>query len=180
MSRIKGIALVNAVKALRLHRAAALKVLPPELHKYLTTRILVTKWFPGEDLIGLLRTLARIVPDPGYDVWEWFGRQGVKDDFETIYAALVKPGDPARTLELYPLTWSLYHDGGECHVTLEPGNRARIEIGDELTEFDEFCRLQTGHFTQLLLHAGAVEATVECLRVGDSRKPAQWQARWVI
>lgn len=180
MSRIKGIALVNAVKALRVHRMAAMRVLPAELHNYLTTRILVTEWFPAQDLIELLRALAKIRPDPGYDVWEFFGRQGVKDDFESVYAALVKQGDPARTLELYPLTWSLYHDGGVCEVEFEAGNRAQIEIDDELTRIDEFCRLQTGHFTQLLLQAGALDAAVKCSRVGDSRQPAQWLARWAI
>ena len=95
MARIKGTAMLNAVKFLRANfKDKALKLLPPELHKYLKAPILASQWYPEEDDLALVRVLARImkenVPGVGDDVYAYMGRNAAQADFSTFYANLIR------------------------------------------------------------------------------------------
>ena len=79
MARAKGASLLGAVKWLRHDREAALRALPARLHPYLDARIQVASWYPEEDLLELIRALARILPANGADVYEQMGRFSARD-----------------------------------------------------------------------------------------------------
>ncbi len=175
---IKGIALINTVKALRVHRQAARAVLSPSLRRYLKARVLVSEWYPDEDFLELLHAMTQVVPDPRMDVWEWAGRFGARADFEDLYSMMVKPGDPLETLRRYPRTWCLYHDSGQVDVTFPEAARAEVEIHHYLTTRVEFCRLQSGHMAEMLLTAGVSGVEVQNTGRATADEPARWRVSW--
>ena len=178
MDKVKGIALIDVVKTLRVNRSAASKLLPPRLHPYLSSRIQVSDWYPEEDFFELLEALTRVVPDPGMDVWEWVGRMGAKSDFSDIYSLVIRQRDPLGTLQDYRRVWNLYHDSGEVEVFLDGPGRARVDIRHFLTSKPEFCRLQTGHIAEVVQLAGASRVDVLNTRISAGDRAARWQVRW--
>jgi hypothetical protein len=73
MARAKGASLIGLVKWLRHDREAALRALPAGLHHYLEDRIQIASWYPEEDLLALVRALARVLPVGEGDVYEQMG-----------------------------------------------------------------------------------------------------------
>ncbi len=74
MACANGMTVINAVKYLRKNKDAAKEFLPPKLHGYLEKRILVSEWYPEQDILPILQTLAKLIPNPGMVPYEWQGR----------------------------------------------------------------------------------------------------------
>lgn len=184
MARIKGTAMLNAVKFLRANfKDRALELLPPEQHKYLDARILVSSWYPEEDNLAIIRALARIlkenVKDVGDDVYAYMGRYVAQGDFSTFYANLIRPGDPGETLGRAPVAWRMYHDTGSFSVTIQGPGRARAELSDYGLPSKEMCSLLRGFHEQMLVMAGAEQVAsteVGCRHRGD--RSCVWELRW--
>ncbi|MFI5315367.1 MAG: hypothetical protein ACHQ6T_06690, partial [Myxococcota bacterium] len=64
MGRVKGIAILDAVKFLRARRDEALEVLPPRIHSYLDGQVGTSMWYPEADLVELIRGVAKLLPSP--------------------------------------------------------------------------------------------------------------------
>src|SRR4051794_14322096 len=90
--RVKGVNMLTAVKALRSNRKRAAEILPPPLHRYLEERVLVSSWYPEEDLLALLRALGSMLP-PAPDPFAFMGRHTAREHLSGIYRGHVRPGD---------------------------------------------------------------------------------------
>lgn len=184
MARIKGTAMLNSVKFLRANfKERALELLPPEQHKYLNARILVSSWYPEEDNLAIIRALARIlkenVRDVGDDVYAYMGRYVAQADFSTFYASLVRPNDPEETLRRAPVAWRMYHDTGSFSVSFQGPGRARVELSDYGMPSKEMCSLLKGFHEQMIVMAGAQQVTsqeVTCRNRGD--RVCAWEMHW--
>ncbi len=171
MGKAKGISLINAVKTLRLKKDAARAVLPEHLHKYLEERVLVSSWYPEEDLLAILRALAKILPDPGMDIYEFMGRILARTNLEGAYALLLCEGDPAATLRRTAITWEHYHDTGKEVVVESGDNHAAIEISDHDTPSRESCGTVKGYIHEKVAMAGGKDICVvhkKCVLAGAS------------
>jgi len=179
MARAKGASLVGAVRWLRHDREAALRALPARLHPYLENRIQVASWYPEEDLLELIRAIARILPAGEGDVYEQMGRFSARDQLAGVYRHLLEGGDefslPRRGLVL----WQSQHDSGRLSVTIEGPGRARIDVVDYALPSREMCGVLLGYsaemFTMAELKQPAVSKTT-CRLDGADR--CSWRCTW--
>ena len=179
MARAKGAALVGAVKWLRHRRDDAEKVLPPHLHHYLDARIQIASWYPEQDLIELIRALARVLPAGPGDVYEQMGRFTARDQLAGVYRHLLEGGDafslPRRGLVL----WQSQHDSGRLGITLEGDGSARIEIVDYALPTREMCKILLGYTSEMFVMAELKDPIVRkttCRLDGADR--CSWQCAW--
>jgi hypothetical protein len=179
MGNAKGTILVNAVKALRLKKDAAKEVLPEHLHRYLEERILAFAWYPEEDVLAILRALAKVTPDPGMDIYEFMGRIAARADLEGVYSNLLRPGDPDGSLRRASIIWRLYHDTGK-QVVIESGdNSVVIEISGYQHPSRESCGTVKGWSVELVTLAGGKNVKVvhrSC--VLDGEKACRFEVTW--
>jgi hypothetical protein len=179
MARAKGASLVGAVKWLRQSRDAALQALPAHLHHYLDERIQIASWYPEEDLVELVRALARILPAGEGDRYEQMGRFSARDQLAGVYRHLLEGGDalslPRRGLVL----WQSQHDSGRLSVTLEGAGSARIEVVDYAMPTREMCAILLGYTAEMFvmaeLSAPSVRKTACRL---DGAERCAWQVSW--
>ena len=179
MGRAKGTTLINAVKALRMKRNEALRLLPKHLHRYLEERILVSSWYPEEDLLEILRTLAKLLPAAGTDVFEFMGRVSARSDLGGVYASLLRQGDPATTLRRTAVTWKHYHDTGKEEVIESSDGHAVIEISGFDSPSREICSTVKGWIYELVELAGGKDIRVDhpqCVPEGASS--CRFKATW--
>ena len=176
-AKVKGTNMLSAVKALRMAREQAQKLLPPSLLRYLDERVLVSSWYPEADLMGLLHTLGKILP--GDDPFYFMGRHTASEHLAGIYRGHLRAGDLERTLQSASALWRNYHDTGEMTVALEGPGRATLQLRDFASTTPEFCRLLRGYFTELAEQAGAKRADVaklECILTGA--RACRWSMTW--
>jgi len=178
MARIQGIGILSVVKALRIERGTATKLLPESLRHYLYDTISIDAWYPEDDGFELLRALARLVPETGADVWEAFGRQRAEADLVEIYPSPIERGDPLGGLQRLEQVWRRFHDTGRTVVERLAPRKARIELHDYQFNGDELGRLLRGYVTRALHLSGAVGVEVELLAGGSPTEPAVLQASW--
>ena len=179
MGKIKGLAMINAIKVLRLKKDEVRKLLPERLHVYLEERVMPSSWYPEEDHWELLRALAKVLPDPGMDVYEYMGLISARADLGGVYAHLIREGDPATTLRRATFTWGLYHDTGKKEV---------VEFGDdyvvsEISGFEnssrESCSTVKGWNAELAKMAGGKNVEVvhsKC--VLDGASACRFEVKW--
>jgi hypothetical protein len=181
MAKIKGIALIGIVKALRALRKGSEAKLPAVLLYYLDERIIVSEWYPEEDYRVLLLTLGELIADkvPG-NVWEFLGEEGARAQFGATYAPVVVKGDPVRTLKRAPMTWALYHDTGRVKIDVDDAHRAaRVELHGYPIACRRICSSTTGYLRQLLIQSGTRTATVEMIACPRPEEgPVVWVAEW--
>ncbi len=177
MGRAKGIALLDAVKFLRARRDDAGDVLAPELHKYLDDQIGTSSWYPEEDLVALIRAVAKLLPGPIDRALMMMGERGARAQ-TLVYGDLIRgmgEGTTGRTFAL----WSTQHDTGEMRSSFEAPNKLRVE----LTGFDdtsrEFCLILGGYLAGTLAINGITDSSVQKLSCRLWGDPAcAWRASW--
>ena len=183
MAKIKGVALIGIVEALRGLRQSAEPRLDPSVRHYLDTRLLVNNWYPEADYRALLLALGDHIADrvPG-DVWEFLGEEGAKAQFKDVYAMAVRPGDPGATLKRAATTWSLYHDTGRVEVDLSGGGEhATLKLHDYPLACTKLCSTTTGYVRQLVVQAGGRNVQVRmtaCPPHGTA--PVVWESHWQL
>lgn len=181
-AHIKGSIMSGIVRYLRLHRQESQKLLPPNLRSYLDTRILATRWYREEDYLELMKVLVQIRADPkirGISRYEESAREAAMSHFEGPYKALLRSGDPGRTLANLSRLWELRHDTGEITVTTAGDKSARIELRGYALVAPEACDLTQGTFWGMLHHVGAEDIRVShsrCRSRGDDL--CEWQVAW--
>jgi hypothetical protein len=179
MGKAKGTSILNAVKALRSRKDAARAALPKHLHRYLEERILISSWYPEEDFLAILRALAKVMPDPGMDFYEYMGRLSGRADLGGIYSHLIRQGDPATTLRRTAVTWGFYHDTGKQEVVEAGDNYVVTEISGYDSPSRESCGTVKGWNAELAEMAGGKNVKVihdEC--VLDGAKACRFKVSW--
>jgi len=183
MAKTKGSSILLLVKALRMNREQAAKILSPRLHYYLEDRIMVSNWYPEEDYIELLRTLGTILRPQEPEPFEMMGGISARVGLTGLYKNHLFEGNPAKTLRRGIQTWSAYHDSGQMNFIHQPGEgprkRATLElVGYELA-CDEVCRTTTGWIRTELAMAGAQDLDIRhsrCTAKGDGL--CRWDLLW--
>ncbi|MEM1181860.1 MAG: hypothetical protein AAGM22_26175 [Acidobacteriota bacterium] len=173
---IKGIALLEVIKGLRLHREAAKGVLPERLHHYLEARLEISEWYPEEDNLALLGAVATLFGPPGLEGWRWMGRQRAVIDLQEVFVDVLRRGDgPTDTLKACERLWPLYRDTGRVETTLGDRPPHRVALIDYPYTREPMVRLLTGYLEAALQLSGLDECTV--------LEPESWapdHAEWTI
>jgi hypothetical protein len=179
MASAKGAALVGAVKWLRHDRAAALRALPARLHHYLEKRIQLASWYPEEDLLELIRAVARTLPASGDNLYEQMGRFSAREQLSGVYHHLLAGSDqfslPRRGLVL----WQSQHDSGRLSMTIEAPGSARVEVVHFALPSREMCGVLRGYTAEMFAMADLEGIGVEesgCRVDGADR--CSWRVRW--
>ena len=177
--RVKGVNILALVKVLRrAGRERAEAVLAPELHHYLDQRILVSSQYPEADHLGLLRAMAKLLP-PRPDPWFTMGQLSARSDLNGLYRALLRPGDPKRTLQSANALWRNYHDTGDLDAVLETDNEVKLVLRGFVAPARELCRINIGYFTELVALAGGRDPIcreLDCVVQGA--RQCAWSVRW--
>jgi hypothetical protein len=174
---IKGTHIVALVKGLRAQRAKALALLSPKLHHYLDDRILAGSWYPDEDHRQLLNVLAALNPQIP-DFWGYIGLVAARATLNSVYKAMIAPGDPMQTLMRTSRHYALYHSHGRLEVTPVDKNHAKFEIFDNSTASPEMCRTLTVFYAQTLNLAGALEVKFVKRLCRASGSHCLWEVEW--
>jgi hypothetical protein len=179
LGNAKGTTLINAVKALRSDKNAARALLPEHLHKYLDEPILPFAWYPEEDVLAIVRAVAKVTPIPGVDIYDFMGRTLARTDLEGVYAHLLCPGDPERSLREAAIIWGVYHDTGKVVVVESGDNYVVTENSGHTYPSREICRIVAGWNAELAVMAGGKNVKVlhdECVLEGA--KACRFKVSW--
>ena len=174
MGKTKGSTVLTPVKLLRGRRKEALEALPPALHHYLDERIVVASWYPEDDVIGLLKACANVLPIPG-DIYETMGTGGARIHLEGIYAHLLGRDLAARAHTL----WKTQHDSGDLAVSEATPDSATYTLSGFDHASREYCRLLGAYFAEVHRLDGAAEVSVvhpKCRASGGDA--CVWTIRW--
>jgi hypothetical protein len=181
--KIKGTIVIEVVKFLRKYKEQARSIVPAHLQHYLSSRVLATSWHSEQDYLDLMRVVVKLRTTmlgvkPGLSAFEDAARDSSVAYFEGPYKALVRKGDPVRTLASLPALWRLRHDTGEFEVESGEG-RARLQLHDYALVAREGCELVQGTLWGLMHHSGAKDielAHTQCRARGNST--CEWQVAW--
>jgi hypothetical protein len=178
MAKVKGTNLIGAVKVLRKNRARAAPILPAALHHYLDERIIITDWYPEEDLIVLLRAMARLLTDVKGNPFEMLGRAAVREHMAGVYEHLLK-GDRLSLARRVSVMWQAQHDTGKLELVGSRPGHARYELEGYATPSREMCSVLEGYFSESLRASGFASVSIEKLRcVLDGAPKCVWDCRW--
>lgn len=173
---IKGTALVGIVKVLRKRREIAEKHLDPELHSYLSDRILAGSWYPERDYHRLLEVYRLIWPDRS---WEEIGRLGAREGLQGIYRNIIK-NDLATSVRQMRANWRNYHDTGDLISDID-GRIIRVQVCNYPVVSKDLCLLNQGYFLELLALSGADIVGVRKLRCTALKdKDCLWEFERVV
>ncbi len=180
MGNAKGINLVEMVKFLRVRRAEALELLPESLHHYLDENINVASWYPEADMIGLVRVLAKFIPETDEEPLVLIGRINARQHVdEGPYKHLFDNAELA-TLPLCAVAlWKSMHDSGTFRVVLGKGE-ATAEVSGYDDPSPEMCLMIRPYIEELFRASGIEKVKVEkraCCLEGDSacRYHVDWE-----
>jgi hypothetical protein len=180
MAQIKGTAMLQCVRLLRVQREKATALLPPGLVHYLDRHIAISVWYPEGDHLALLRVVAELVGAGQRDVWEFLGRSSARNDLQGIYRKLLKLGDPDATLRRGPALWQAYHDTGTVSLSWEGENLVRVSLAEYGLRAAEMCGVFGGYYHELLHLSGArdISITHTACRL-DGAPVCQWHTKWL-
>jgi len=184
--KIKGVAMLNAVRALRsMDKERARELLPTALHKYLEDeRILAVAWYPEADMLELNRALAQLIRPTlrGAKLEETFvhmGRLVADIDLSGMYASLQRGGVDHDLVQRMASGWKQYHDTGSLSASTE-GNHIRFELRDFGLPTLELCWIQRGWFLAYVERAassGQVTVVESQCRLRGAPS-CVWDATW--
>jgi hypothetical protein len=177
--KVKGVNMQALVKVLRKTGVeSARRVLPPELHHYLSERILVSSRYPEHDHLELLRALARLMP-PSPEPWVVLGARSARGDLTGIYKTHLRVGDPVRSLHSLPALWRNYHDTGDLAVSFPAERQAVARLTRFAAPARELCRINVGYFEELVTLAGGADARGQELGcVLQGAPECSWSVVW--
>jgi uncharacterized protein (TIGR02265 family) len=180
--KIKGSIIVEIVKFLRTRKEEARAILPPHLQHYLSSRILSTSWHSEQDYLELMRAVVKLRPalkGRGVSPFEDASRDTTQSFFEGPYKALVRSGDPARSLSSLGALWRLRHDTGEFEVLPEGDKGAQVVLRGYALLEPEACELVQGTLWGLVHHSGGKDVAIEHRRCRSRGADAcEWHLTW--
>ena len=112
MAKLKGTALVPAVKLLRKNLDKMGPILDDATRTFVSQRILPGSWYPMEDATRLLLAVCRFYGGSPTQAMEMVGMYCAEKDLSGVYAHLIHLGDPARTFRRAVMLWRNYLDTG--------------------------------------------------------------------
>jgi hypothetical protein len=182
VAKVKGTILVSAVKLLRRNRERARELLAPRLQHYLEERIVVSSWYPAEDLIELVRACGRVLGQTGPAFFEAAGRISASEHAEGVYAHLfTQESDPNVFARRAFALWSSMHDSGTLKLELLGPGKARVSVhGYEIPSRD-LCGTVQGYVAQTFELAGqrAVRVRKLCCCV-DGAPTCAWDVSYAV
>jgi hypothetical protein len=149
MGKTKGTVVLAAVKVLRSRKAEATKLLPQSLHHYLKERIVVSSWYPEEDLYALLLAISQLLQV--HNAFELMGANTAREHAEGMYSDFLQRDAASRAR----IMWKTQHDSGEFTVVEETPKSATYELREWPHASANYCRVVGGYFTELHRLAGA-------------------------
>ena len=178
MAKVKGAAIVDSVRFLRRHKEEARRILAPALHHYLGERVLAATWYPEEDLIPLVRAVARVQKVPDLEFFDRAGRLAAHAQAKGVYRHLAH-GDreslPRRALVL----WGSQHDTGNMQIQPEVPGRVRVTLRDFAAPSREFCAINAGYVAATFEISGCENVQVKKLTCCvDGAPECAWHVTW--
>jgi hypothetical protein len=174
----KGTSLIDMVKFLRKQREAARKRLPGRLHRYLDERLNVAGWYPEEDMIGLVRALAELMPGSREQALVQIGRLNARMHLQGTYAHLLSDARPAALPVRAVALWKTMHDTGDFSLAVADGHaEARLSGYGHPTA--EMCTMLAAYLLELFALAGVPDAKADelaCCRKGA--RECRWRLEW--
>jgi hypothetical protein len=177
-AKTKGTNLVDMVKFLRKQREQALALLPKGLHRYLDEPVSVAAWYPEEDMIGLVRVLAKLLPAGGEDPLAQIGRLNARMHLQGTYAHLLGDARPSVLPVRAVALWRSMHDTGEFKLAVDK-DHAEARLADYGHPTLEMCTMLGAYLMELFVLAGASSAKadeVACCRAGA--RECRWRIEW--
>jgi hypothetical protein len=179
LGKAKGSTVLGAVKFLRRNREEAKRLLSPALHHYLDERIQVSRWYPEEDLLALIRAVAPLIPAGTGNPYEAMGRLNARQHMATVYSHLISESDELALVHRGFVLWQTMHDTGRLTITLERPGRARLDLIDYTQPSHEMCATVTGYISETFIVTGLkdpIVAMISCRVAGDD--VCSWRATW--
>lgn len=178
MAKVKGASIVDSVRFLRRHKEEARKHLPEALHHYLGERVLAASWYPEEDLVPLVRAIARI---HGLSDAAWFekaGRLSAQAHGKGIYKHLASGERDSLTRRALVL-WGSQHDTGVLDMEPESTGKVRVALRDFGLPSRDFCTLTGGYIAGTFEMSGCEGVRIEKQSCCVDRAPAcTWLVSW--
>ena len=183
--RIKGVAMLNAVRALQsMGKDKAMALLPAHLHKYLEgERILAGSWYLESEMLEVNRALARMIrPTLGRATLEetfvHMGRLVGRIDLSSVYATMHAAGELEASIHCVSASWRQYHDTGVLKASASHQS-AHFELSDYGLPTNELCWIQRGWFEAYIEMAGPHEFAVFEVQCRNRGAPTcAWEAKW--
>jgi len=180
MAKAKGSAVEGAVRALRKQRAAAERVLDPALHAYLHERVSPARWYPEEDLLGLVRAMLRLLPGDDGAILQAMGQATAQSHQEGTYGHLITDASGAHGFTVRTMAlWSSMHDTGRMRATAEGDHAMRVVLDDYAHPSREMCAIVGAYVQEVLRLSGFASPRVakrEC--VVDGAPACVWECDW--
>jgi hypothetical protein len=179
VAKVKGSAIVQSVRILRGNKDAARLHLPPELHHYLSTRVLAASWYPEEDMIPLVRATANVLGQPEETFYEFAGRFVAHTHAEGVYRHLVRDGESQSLSRRAMVLWTSQHDTGAMDMqSLEEG-KLRVTLRGFALPSREACLINAGYLAATFEISGYHDVRVEkqscCV---DGAPECAWVVGW--
>lgn len=178
--RAKGTALVDLVRIARQEREAYARSLTAETLSFLELEVLPGSWYPEVHLRDLLIATDRIRGRGDLShCREVLGPRSAEKDLQGVYQALLKTGDPARTLQALPILWSLYHDTGIVSVANDEAGVATMFLESFGLPSAALCATCEGWMLEAVRLAGGASASVRhdsCVMGGSGA--CRFRVRW--
>jgi predicted hydrocarbon binding protein len=178
MARVKGATIVDSVRFLRRHKKEAREVLSPALHHYLNERVLSASWYPEEDLVPLVRAIARITGEREQAFLERAGRLAARAHAQGVYRHLAG-GDRESLARRALVLWSSQHDTGAMEMEVETSGKVRVALRGFGLPSREFCIINGGYIAATFEISGCAGVRVEkqscCV---DGAPACTWLVSW--
>ena len=177
--KIKGIAMMDAIAALKRREDEAREQLPAHLHHYLDDSILVSSWYPEVDHQAMMALIAEIYADRSKDVWFWMGQATASHALGNLYKAMVQQGEPITTLKRIPKLWRLYRTVGHVKVQTIGTTKGLVRLYDYPFLTPNFSRLLAGYLSEAITISGGSNVLVNITSLGQKvGAPAIWTVSW--
>jgi hypothetical protein len=170
VANAKGISLVDMVKYLRSRREDATPLLPERLRRYLDEKINIAQWYPEEDMIGLVRVLAQLMPAASEPALRLIGRLNARQHVTGAYAHLFADADVQRLPLRARSLWKTMHDTGDLRMLVGDGE-AEVEIIGYGYPSAEMCEMIQPYLEELFSAAGLKQLQIVkrgCCRAGGA------------
>jgi hypothetical protein len=141
VANAKGVVMAGLVKRIQDNPEQARPLLPPKLHHYFDTRVVVAAWYPLDDYITLLKVALTLDPNPPRDFYEQMGRNSAREQMSGIYSRLREATHRKAAATLL----SSMYDSGQMNVVERSSGRAVLEWVGFATPAREICGTFTGY-----------------------------------
>jgi hypothetical protein len=180
VAKAKGSTFSGLTEFLRRQGEAGRRAVRPDLHRYLDEEVVLSSWYPEEDLLDLIRAMVHLLPPPASRVLEGAGRTSARLHAEGVYSRLIRQSgeDPVAFARRSFALWASQHDTGR--LILEPeGEGARVRLVDYALPSREMCTIVGSYIAEVLRISGIAKVRIQKLACRlDGRDECAWHCAW--